>query len=73
MEYPYLGFINEDNTHTVNAHSIIVFFTSENKGVVVHNINENNQNGSFAFGKYGDFVEDDFEFYPEENTVILQN
>lgn len=71
MEYPYLGFKNENGTNIVGKESIIVFFTSENHGVVVHNSDNNSKEN--AFGTYGEFNEDDFYFYPEENTVILQN
>ena len=71
MEYPYLGFKNADGSDIPTKNSLIVFFTSENKGAVVHNINNDNPNE--AFGKNGTFNEDDFYFYPEENTVTLQN
>lgn len=71
MEYPYLGFKNADGSDVPTTKSVIVFFTSENKGTVVHNINEGNENE--AFGKHGTFNEDDFYFYPEVNTVTLQN
>lgn len=71
MEYPYLGFKNADGSSTLSNDSVVVFFTSENQGVVVHNNSEAKSNDSF--GKYGTFNEDDFYFYPEENTVILQN
>lgn len=73
MEYPYLGFKNEDGSDVLTEKSIIVFFTSLNKGVVVHNNNENTGNKDLAFGTYGTFDEDEYEFYPEQNTVILQN
>lgn len=72
MEYPYLGYKNMDGeTENPNENSVIVFFTSENKGVVVHNNNVDNK--AEAFGTYGIFDEDNFEFYPENATVILQN
>lgn len=72
MEYPYLGFKNANGSDKLSQEtSVIVFFTSENQGVVVHNNNVDNPNE--LFGKYGTFNEDDFYFYPEENTVILQN
>ena len=71
MEYHYLGFKNADGSDTPTQNSLIVFFTSENKGVVVHN--NNNGNPNEAFGKNGTFNEDDFDFYPEKNTVIIQN
>lgn len=71
MEYPYLGFKNSNGSSALTADSVIVLFTSENHGVVVHsNVVDN---PSEAFGAYGTFNEDDFYFYPEENTVILQN
>lgn len=73
MEYPYLGFKNLDGSSVITEKTLIVFFTSENKGVVVHNINDTDKNSDTAFGKYGSFNEDEFEFYPEQNTVILQN
>lgn len=70
MEYPYLGFKNADGSSTLSQNSVIVFFTSENKGVVVHNINNGD---GMPFGKNGSFNEDEFEFYPEKNVVRLQN
>lgn len=73
MEYPYLGFKNENGSKVLSDDSIVVFFTDTNKGVVVHNINENTGNENMRFGRYGAFNEDEFEFYPEQNTVVLQN
>lgn len=73
MEYPYLGFKNENGSKVLSDDSIVVFFIDTNKGVVVHNINENTGNKDLAFGTYGTFDEDEYEFYPEQNTVILQN
>lgn len=71
MEYPYLGFKNTDGSSVLSKESVIVFFTEENQGVVVHSNVVDNPNEQF--GHYGTFNEDDFYFYPEENTVILQN
>ena len=70
MEYPYLGYKNLDDSDELTQNSVVVFFTSENKGVVVHNIN----NGTDTpFGYNGKFNEDEFEFYPEKNVIRLQN
>lgn len=70
MEYPYLGFRNEDGSGILSNDSVVVFFTSENQGVVVHSASDKPAD---RFGSYGPFNEDDFYFYPEKNTVILQN
>lgn len=64
MEYPYLGFKNADGSEKPNSKSCVVFFTSKNQGVVVH---------GEGFGTNSNFDEDEYLFYPEENTVILQN
>lgn len=71
MEYPYLGFKNADGSGVVSKNSIIVFFTSKNHGVIVHNIDESDNENKF--GKYTEFNEDEFYFYPEENTVVITN
>ena len=70
MEYPYLGYKNNNGSEELTQNSVVVFFTSPNKGVVVHNINEGDD---MPFGKNGSFNEDDFEFYPERNVIRLQN
>lgn len=70
MEYPYLGYKNENGSLEVTQETMVVFFTSENKGVVVCNLNNIDNK---PFGTYGSFIEDEFEFYPERNVVRLQN
>lgn len=70
MEYPYLGFKNADGSGILSQDSVIVFFTTENHGVVVHS---NSETPDELFGNYGTYNEDDFYFYPPHNTIILQN
>lgn len=63
--YPYLGYIVE------NENNIIVFFISENKGVVLYN--DGSQNLDYTVGRLGEFDEDEWEFYPEGSYVRLSN
>jgi hypothetical protein len=64
MNYPYLGIKFVDDKKNV------VFFTSENRGVVV--LDETMQDG-FTFGTNGEFSEDDYDFLPDkdENGVDI--
>ena len=59
MNYPYLGirFIEEDKQN-------IVFFTSENTGVVVL---DTTGDESMKFGTNGPFNEDDYDFLPDKD------
>lgn len=65
MTYPYLGTkkIGEDD-------HVVVFFTEENKGVVV--MNESNDT-HYRFGLYNEFSEDEFDLLPEGVCVRLNN
>lgn len=65
MEYPYLGYKTTDDEKTV-----VVMFTSENAGVVVHTETEGPM---YRFGKNSEFDEEDFLFYPPEKFVRLSN
>lgn len=59
MKYPYLGFrLIEDRTN-------VVFFTSENEGVVV--LDESGKDG-YTFGTNGIFDEDDYDFLPDKDN-----
>jgi hypothetical protein len=59
MKYPYLGFrLIEDKTN-------VVFFTSENEGVVV--LDETGKDG-YTFGTNGTFNEDDYDFLPDKDV-----
>ena len=59
MKYPYLGFrLIEDRTN-------VVFFTSENEGVVV--LDESGKDG-YTFGTNGTFNEDDYDFLPDKDN-----
>ena len=59
MNYPYLGirFIEEDKQN-------VVFFTSENTGVVVL---DTTNDESMKFGTNGTFNEDDYDFLPDKD------
>ena len=59
MDYPYLAFqiIDEDLN--------VVFFTSENTGVVV--LDETEKDG-FRFGENHEFNEEDYTVLPHENN-----
>lgn len=65
MEYPYLAYKKVDDEKTV-----VIMFTSENTGVVVHTETDGPM---YKFGKNGEFNEDEFSFYPENQYVRLQN
>lgn len=64
MTYPYLG-IKRDGEKVC-----VILFTNPGIGVVVHSDLDDQR---FKFGKNASFNEDDFDFYPEGQTVILMN
>lgn len=65
MEYPYLGYKEVEG-----GKKVVVMFTSENKGVVLHT---ETQGPMYKFGKNGEFDEEDFLFYPEGQCVRINN
>jgi hypothetical protein len=58
MNYPYLGF------KVVNDKNNVVFFTSENQGVVV--LDETNIEG-MTFGTNSEFNEEEYDFLPDND------
>jgi hypothetical protein len=66
MLYPYLG-VKEMS----DGGNVIVFFTEQNKGVVV--MNESKVENNFIFGKYDSYNEDEFGFLKEGICVRLNN
>lgn len=65
MIYPYLGKKDLDEKKC-----IVVFFTEENKGVVISLPEDNNE---YTFGKYDKYNEDEFDLLDEELCVRLHN
>lgn len=63
--YPFLG------KHTFKGKIYVVFFTEKDKGVVV--MSEVEDNPKYAFGHYGDFDEEPFEYLEEDICVRLKN
>lgn len=65
MVYPYLGTkkIEDDKM-------IVIFFTENNKGVVVMS---ETQDEEYRFGRYGIFDENEFELLGEGICVRLNN
>lgn len=64
MNYPYLG------TKVEDGRQLTVFFTEENKGVVVDDTDKGNAN---VFGLYADFEESEFELLPQNMCVRISN
>lgn len=65
MRYPYLGI-----TKTDDEKSVVVFFTERDKGVVVSNETEDER---YKFGKYDEYDEDIFVYFPQNQCVRLNN
>lgn len=60
MKYPYLGY-KLDEQDRMN----VVFFTSEDEGVVV--LDQTHEEGQ-TFGTNGTFNEDDYDFLPDKDS-----
>jgi len=58
MNYPYLGI------KTVEDRKNIVFFTGENKGVVVY---DETHKGGMEFGRNAAFDEDEYDFLSDKD------
>lgn len=65
MEYPYLG-QKEDS----NGKKVVIMFTDVDEGTVV--LNETT-NVKYRFGKHDHFKEDEFDFFPSDAVVRIQN
>lgn len=66
MKYPYLG-----SKETQDGNTVVVFFTSPNRGAVVFSDNDNVENE--AFGYNGSITENEYTFYPDGLCVRLHN
>ena len=65
MEYPYLG------ERFIAGQKVVVMFTEENEGtVVMSNIDFMDE---YRFGRHGKFNEDDFDFFPADSCVRINN
>jgi len=65
MEYPYLG-----QKEDAKGKKVVVMFTSVNEGTVV--LNETS-NPKYPFGRHDKFNEDEFDLFPSNAVVRIQN
>jgi hypothetical protein len=65
MEYPYLG-QKEDS----NGKKVVIMFTDVDEGTVVLNETANEK---YRFGKHDNFKEAEFDFFPSDAVVRIQN
>ena len=64
MDYPYLG------QKIVDDKIVVVMFTSENEGTVILNETELDK---YRFGLHTEFTEEEFDFFPIEKVVRINN
>lgn len=64
MDYPYLG------QKIIDDKIVVVMFTSENEGTVI--LNETDKE-KYKFGLHEEFMEEEFDFFPIEKVVRINN
>lgn len=64
MDYPYLG------QKIIDEKTVVVMFTSENEGTVI--LNETDKE-KYKFGLHDEFIEEEFDFFPIEKVVRINN
>jgi hypothetical protein len=64
MDYPYLG------QKIIDEKTVVVMFTSENEGTVI--LNETDKE-KYKFGLHDEFMEEEFDFFPIEKVVRINN
>lgn len=64
MDYPYLG------QKIIDEKIVVVMFTSENEGTVI--LNETDKE-KYKFGLHDEFMEEEFDFFPIEKVVRINN
>ena len=64
MDYPYLG------QKIIDEKTVVVLFTSENEGTVI--LNETDKE-KYKFGLHDEFMEEEFDFFPIEKVVRINN
>lgn len=64
MDYPYLG------QKIIDEKTVVVMFTSENEGTII--LNETDKE-KYKFGLHDEFMEEEFDFFPIEKVVRINN
>ena len=64
MDYPYMG------QKIIDEKTVVVMFTSENEGTVI--LNETDKE-KYKFGLHDEFMEEEFDFFPIEKVVRINN